>query len=215
MKVIVIGAGEWMGDFVIKKLADTSHDTIALTDNDNRKSDLYDLGADEVIVSKDGEGWEQSFPEGDAVIYVSQASPRSGEDKTIAVDVTSVQEVAEAAKHRHINRFVLLSSIRSDEMSDDRVEADHFQEKKEKSERFLREEGMTYTIIRPGLLVSKPGHGKVNAKIASESKPLEGELSIEDAAAMLVKVIEEERVYNKTIEITNGDVAIEDVFQTL
>ncbi|TLS36982.1 NAD(P)H-binding protein [Pseudalkalibacillus caeni] len=205
MKVAVMGASGSVGEHVIKFLSRKNYESVAVINETNKTEEMKKLGATEVAVSND-EHFEEAFADCDAVIYVSGASPNAGETKTVLVDHRAVIDSVKETKKQGIDRFVFLSAIRANEPedSDSRTTG-----AKDEPDELLRQEGLTYTIIRPSHLVDKPGSGKIEA---AESVSSEGEIPREDVAAVLVEVLENEATYKQTYEVTAGDTRIEEAF---
>ncbi len=203
MKVAVLGAGGSVGEFVIKILKERNYESVAVIGDTNRVQDMEKMGATDVVIGSD-DNFEEMFSECDAVIYVAGASTRSGETKNVLVDHKEVIDSAKAAKKKGIDRFVMLSAVRAAEGEDSRSTG-----AKEEPEELLRQEGFTFTIIRPGQLVDKPGKGTIEA---AENLDSTGEISKVDVASVLVEALENKAAYNKTFEIKAGETDIKEAF---
>lgn len=65
----------------------------------------------------------------------------------------------------------------------------------------LVESGLTYTIIRPGVLKNEVGTGKIHIQDEVES----GSIPREDVAKTIVEVINAENMYNRSFDLISGD----------
>ncbi|WP_088005464.1 NAD(P)H-binding protein [Indiicoccus explosivorum] len=200
MKVFVFGAGEAIGEHVLKKLARTGYEAVTITGTENRAEELERMGASRVMVTRDYD-FVEAIDGCDAIIYLAEASVMSGENQNILVDHKAIIGTVEKAQELGVNRIVYLSAVMADE-SDESKETGA----KHEPEELIRQEGVIYTIIRTTHTESKPGKNKVKA--ARQISRPGGTLANEDVAAVLVEALETEEVYRKTIEITAGDTPI-------
>ncbi|MEY8190620.1 NAD(P)H-binding protein [Peribacillus simplex] len=205
MRVLVIGTEDMTGEHVVKQLADRHHNPVALVGTENKVEEMVKLGAS-AVVSLERREFSSAFSDCEAVIYLSSASPRTGEGKPILVDHQSVIDSVEAAKKHGVKRFVLMSAMRANEMGD--ASAIRFN-----SEELLRQEKFTYTIIRTSMPVDKPGIGKVEAGLSIEHD--KDEIPKEDIASVLVEALDTKEVLNKTINVTSGEILIHEALQRL
>jgi uncharacterized protein YbjT (DUF2867 family) len=81
------------------------------------------------------------------------------------------------------------------------------------SEELLRQEKLTYTVIRTSMPVDKPGIGKVEAGTSIVHD--KGEIPKEDIASVLVKSLDTKEVFNKTFHVTSGEILIDEALQRL
>ncbi|MGE7903319.1 NAD(P)H-binding protein [Peribacillus sp. NPDC094092] len=207
MRVLVIGTEDMTGEHVVKLLADRHHNPVALVGTENRVEEMVKLGASDVV-SLEGEDFSSAFSNCEAVIYLGSASPRTGEGKPILVDHQSVIDSVEAAKKHGVKRFVLMSAMRANEMGS--RDACSF---RVKSEELLRQEKFTYTVIRTSMPVAKPGIGKVEAGLSIVHD--KDEIPKEDIASVLVEALDTKEVFNKTFNVTSGEILIQEALLRL
>ncbi|MFF2459515.1 NAD(P)H-binding protein [Peribacillus simplex] len=205
MRVLVIGTEDMTGEHVVKQLADRHHNPVALVGAENKVEEMVKLGAS-AVVSLERREFSSAFSDCEAVIYLSSASPRTGEGKPILVDHQSVIDSVEAAKKHGVKRFVLMSAMRANEMGD--ASAIRFN-----SEELLRQEKFTYTVIRTSMPVEKPGIGRVEAGLSIEHD--KDEIPKEDIASVLVEALDTKEVFNKTINVTSGEILIHEALRRL
>ncbi|MFJ7684182.1 NAD(P)H-binding protein [Peribacillus butanolivorans] len=79
-----------------------------------------------------------------AIIFSAGPRPKTGPDKTTAVDKNRAIKLIDAAKMKGINLFVMISS----DGSDNPQQARHYLEAKHDADEHLKASGMTYTIVR-------------------------------------------------------------------
>jgi uncharacterized protein YbjT (DUF2867 family) len=203
MKVIVFGAHSDVGEHVVKKLHDNGYFSCAVVGNENQVELLEKRGATVVKL------YEESisgtiFTGYDAVIYLTGISPKAHTGKTVLVDHQSVIETVKEAEKQGVKRFVMMSAIKANEaVGDESREIGA----KEMPDEYLRQSGLTYTVIQPGLLTDKPGDGKISAAVTLDADA--PEISREDVAEVLVKTLEIEGAFNKTFEVADGEISID------
>jgi uncharacterized protein YbjT (DUF2867 family) len=79
------------------------------------------------------------------------------------------------------------------------------------ADKVLEQSELTYTIIRPGGLVSKPGTGKITAAGNIKS----GRIAREDVAKTIVHSLTEENTYYQSFDLVTGEVPIEKALKIL
>ncbi|MEN8698541.1 NAD(P)H-binding protein [Bacillus infantis] len=209
MRVLVIGTEDLTGEHVIKLLSDKQHEVTALVGTKSKAEEMARLGAADVFVLEDDD-YAQAFSACDAVIYVGDSSARTGESKPILIDHQAVIDSVQAAKDHGVKRFLLMSAMRANETDKGGSGTDGA---KNQPEELLRKADLTYTILRTGKPVDKPGKGKIEAALALESE--ESEIPKEDIATILVEALELEEAYNRTIEVSSGETPIREALQQL
>ncbi|WNB91923.1 NAD(P)H-binding protein [Bacillus sp. NEB1478] len=205
MKVAVVGASEIVGEYVLKALNKRGYETVAVISEINRKPDMHKLGATEVAVSTE-HNFNEVFSECDAVIYISGSSHRAGGNKSVLIDHQEVNDSIRGAKNLGIERFVLMSAVRAHEPENSdlrKIGAKHAPDE------LLQKEDFKYTIIRPSRLVDKPGTRMIQT---GEGLSIDGEISKEDAASVLVEVLNNEAAFYQIIEVTAGKIPIAKAF---
>lgn len=209
MKVIVIGAGSQVGQFVIKYLQEAGHESVAIVNEKNKAPDMKKLGAQKAEANGRRD-FTSAFSACDAVIFLSESSPNVGEGKTILVDHRAVIDAVQAAKSSGIRRFVMMSAVRAGESLEDRSEMTGA---KDMPDELIQEEAMNYTVIRPARMTDKPGKGTVTMK----DSPMNNNDTIprEDVAAVLVAILEKEAVFNRILDVSSGPMPIDDAIQAL
>ncbi|WNF23755.1 NAD(P)H-binding protein [Mesobacillus jeotgali] len=209
MKVIVIGAHSSVGEFVVSKLMENGYTSCAVVSDENQIDLLKKRGATEVVLYEE-RILPTLFQGYDAAIYLTGTNPRAQTGRTVMVDHESVIETVKEAEKQGVKRFVMMSAIMANE-----AEGDDSREigAKEMPDELLRQSNLTYTIVQPGALTDKPGHGKVSAAETLDSNELE--ISNEDIAEVLVISLENEAAFNKTFEVAEGDTVITKALSSL
>ncbi|PWW25456.1 uncharacterized protein YbjT (DUF2867 family) [Cytobacillus oceanisediminis] len=204
MKVVVIGANGDVGEHVVRKLAEKNIESLAVVANENQIEDLKKLGAANAVVY-DEQNLLSHLQSSDAVIYLTGVNPKKHTSKTVMVDHQSVSDTIQLAHKSGVKRFVMMSAVKAEESENDQSRTIAA---KDLPEDMLKGANFIYTVVRPGQLTDKPGTKMVHA--TSKIHDRSAEIPREDAAEVLVESLENEAVFNKTIEVSSGDTPIHD-----
>lgn len=210
MKVLVVGANGHTGKIVLSLLArHDDHEAYAMIRNEDQAAKLKELGAKDTVVA-DLEGDVTQAVEGmDAIIFAAGSGSKTGPEKTITVDQEGSQKLADAAKEKGVQHYVMLSSIGAGNPAGP---IKHYQEAKGKADEYVKNSGLTYTIVRPGALTHDEAKGKI--ELVDEFDSRQGrDIPRADVARVLVSSLDIDNVKNKTFEILSGDDDIEDAMK--
>ncbi|PHQ29404.1 SDR family oxidoreductase [Leeuwenhoekiella nanhaiensis] len=144
----------------------------------------------------------------DKVIFAAGSGGHTGPEKTTAVDQEGAKSLIDASKKAGIKKFVMLSSINTDDpSSSDKLQ--HYLEAKKNADEHLMNSGLNYTIVRPGSLTNDSGTREIKA-----SKKVDyGEITRDDVAYTLVHVLNDDVAQNAVFEMIEGDTRIEDAIK--
>lgn len=207
MKALVFGGGSEVGQHILKQLSADDHQAITIAETENQAQQLKDFGAAEVFITTEDD-FTNVYQGCEAIIFIAGASPVSGESKDMLVDHEAFLKAVKKAKEQGIDRFVYLSTVRSDESKESQNTGE-----KQQPEAVLKKEKLTYTIIHPTLSVNKPGKGTVKAALSLKDK--DGEIPHEDLASLLVEALINQHTHNQTIEVTKGNTPIKEALRHL
>ena len=128
----------------------------------------------------------------------------SGGKKVKEVDGNGAKKLIEESEKENIKKFVMLSSMGADNPE----EADDLQEylkAKHNADEYLKKSKLPYSIVRPGSLTNDKGLGKIQLERKLNKK---GEISRDDVAQTLVRVLHDSAEVNETFEIIKGETLI-------
>lgn len=199
--ILVIGANGTTGRIISKILRDsTEFKPYAMIRKDIQKPFFENQGIETRIGDLE-EDFSDAFKNMDKVIFAAGAGGGAEEEKTIAVDQKGAIRSVELAKVHKLQKFVMLSSMGTDNPSS--VEGlELYLKCKKAADDFLRESKMVYTIVQPGGLTNEKGTEKV--EIAKKLKKM-GQIPREDVAHALVYALELERTKNTSFEMISGE----------
>ncbi|MGD7043925.1 SDR family oxidoreductase [Jeotgalibacillus proteolyticus] len=201
--VLVIGANGTTGKMVIDKLARSSaYYAKGMVRKEEQKETMETLGALPVLGNLE-EDFSDAFKEVDIVIFAAGSGGNTGPDKTKSIDEEGAIKAVDLAKEHGVEKFIMLSAIGAGDPSElDLDEAmEVYYDAKHKADAHLEKSGLTYTIVRPGLLTDDEATGKIRASERLQNR--EGEITRADVAEVLVQAIELDNLNNKAIEILN------------
>ena len=206
-KILVAGAHGTTGKKIVSILKDSSnYEPIAMVRKDEQASYFKDLGVNTVF--GDLENDITSITEGiDRVIFAAG----SGGKKVKEVDQEGAKRLMDASKKSGVKKFVILSSMGADK-PEEAKDLKEYLEAKHNADEYLKSSGLTYSIVRPGHLTNDAGNGKV--ELASNLNK-SGEISRQDVAQTLVKVLQNSIAKNKSFELLKGSHSIKDALKEI
>ena len=197
-KVLVAGAHGNTGKKVIKLLTASQYFTpVAMV---RKKEYLEDFESQNVkaVLADLTEDVAQVFEHDiEKVIFAAG----SGGEAVVEVDQEGAINLIREAKKAGVKKFVMLSSMGVDNPGQ-MPELEDYLKAKQQADAFLKQSGLRYAIVRPGTLNDEPGKGLIKlAPKLSES----GEISRDDVAQTLVRMVHDDSPNDTTFEIVAGD----------
>jgi len=204
MDVAVVGGHGQIALKLERLLADRGDRARGLIRNPDHAADLEAVGAEPVLCDiEDPDADVAAAVAGaDAIVFAAGAGPGSGTERKKTVDLDGAVRSIDAAKANAINRFVIVSSMGTDNppSGDDVFEI--YLRAKADADKALAASGLDHTIVRPGRLTDDPGTGRI---AAAEHLGRRGEIPRDDVAATLLAVLDEPSTIGKTFEEISGD----------
>jgi len=201
MKVFVAGASGRVGRELIRQLVAAGHEVIAGT---RHEDDDFGPHTTRVAFDLHAEANEMAPQLGDAQAVYFVAGSR-GKD-LLQIDAYGAVKVAQAAKIRGINRFILLSSLFATEPDKWSKDLYEYNIAKFFADTWLiNDDSLDYTIVQPGNLREEPGTGLVQLNVTAG-----GANPIPDVAGVLVAVLEAPNTYKHVVTMLSGNTPIAD-----
>jgi uncharacterized protein YbjT (DUF2867 family) len=209
-RVLLAGASGNTGQEVLKILRSTDLTVRALTSSSEKVEQLEQRGADEVIIC-DLMNQEDvaSAVDGIDVVYTAVGSqPSEILFASEFVDGQGNINLVEAAANADVDAFVMESALGVD---GDRASLmarmtailiRPINDAKTRAERAIRESGLRYTILRPGILTS--GTATTNVQVAPAETGLWGTVSRADVARLMVGAPFTPATANETLEVVHN-----------
>ena len=212
MDVVVAGGHGKVGLRLLQLLADRGHRARGLIRNPDHAHDLHDVGAEPVLCDIEAlDDISDSCRGADAVVFAAGAGPGSGPERKRTVDYEGAVKLIDAAKKNGIDRYLMVSAIlvdRPDEWPEPMVP--YYEGKRDADEALMRS-GLTYTVVRPGLLTDAAGTGLIEVGFGTER----GEIPRDDVAATLFFTLPAINTYGQAFDVVSGDDPVEDAISNL
>ena len=208
---VVIAGGHGKIALELTRILDERGDQVrSLIRNPDHAEEVREAGALEAITCDlehdDADRVAEAVGAADAAVFAAGAGPGSGPERKESMDYGGAVKLIEAARHNGIGRFVMVSSMGADsDHAGDEV-FDVYLRAKGRADDAVRESGLDYAIVRPGMLTDDAATGKVAAGESVER----GEIPRADVAAVLA-VLVGDREPAREIEIVSGSTPIENV----
>ena len=199
MKVLVIGANGNTGARVIRRLAKSSHDPIAMIRDPSHRVNFDELGVTTVLADLEYP-IDHAVQGCDAIIFAAGSGGKTGKDKTVLIDHIGAIRSMVAAQVHGAKRYIMLSSINNDVNSQSAIA--HYHRAKAHADNHLMETDLDYTIVCPGGLTDEAGTGLVSVSTELHGRGL---TSRENLAATLVACLDCDNSIDKSFSLLDGD----------
>ncbi|MFC6903900.1 SDR family oxidoreductase [Halalkalicoccus tibetensis] len=208
--VLVAGASGKTGRELLNLLRTTGLSVRAMTRDPGKVDQLERLGADEVIVGNllEQADADRAVSGVDAVLCAVGTKPGLGALTGPFVDGQGVMTLADAASEAGVEHFVFESSLGVGDAKAGlplpaRLLIRPILRAKDRSESHLRESGLTYTILRPGMLTDDAPSG--DAVVGEGGDSVSGRISRADVARLMVAAPFTPEAAGRTLEIAGRD----------
>ncbi|AOH56944.1 NAD-dependent dehydratase [Peribacillus muralis] len=213
MNILIAGANGTTGRMIIEELSKNPEmDVYGMIRKEEQAQTIKELGGHPVLADLEG-NVDKAVDNMEAIIFAAGSGPKTGPDKTTAVDKLGAIKLVDAAKKKGIERFVMLSSVGSDHPEQAQDEMRHYLEAKHDADEHLKASGLTYTIVRPVALTNEQGLGKIFAE--QKVDHTDQSISRADVATVLAQSVTEKSTFNKTFEILSGSLPIKEALTTM
>ena len=199
MKVLVIGANGNTATRVIRRLAASDHDPLAMIRTPAHRAKFDELGVPTVLADLEYP-IDHAVQGCDAIIFAAGSGGKTGKDKTVLVDHIGAIRSMVAAQVCGVRRYIMLSSINNDINSQSPIA--HYHRAKAHADNHLLESDLDYTIVCPGGLTDEAGTERVSVSPELHGKGL---TSRENLAAVLVACLDDENTIGKSFSLLDGD----------
>lgn len=212
MNILVIGANGKIGQKIVNKIHSNSpHDAIAMVRKESQKEQFEKKGIKTVIgdLEKD---FSHAYEGNNAVIFTAGSGGNTGDDKTKAIDQQgAIKAIDLAVQHKYI-RFMMVSAFGADfNPSEWPEKMATYYNAKSAADDYLQQTGLNYTIFKPGALTDDEPKGKVDFGERTDERT--GSIPRWDVADVLVKCLEADNTYRKSLELLSGPYRIEEAIE--
>jgi len=215
MKVLVVGANGQIGKHLVKKIQDSEHEARAMIRKEEQASYFEDLGAETAIVDleDDIDAIREAAEGVDAIVFTAGSGPNTGKDKTLLIDLDGAVKTVEAAKQAGVGRFVLVSSFDTSRkaIQDTPSSFSPYVVAKHYADVALKNSGLYYTIVHPGILTNDDATG--NVQLADKVE--RGEVPRADVAEVLFHTLNTDSTIGKAFQVVGGDKSVKEAVQSV
>lgn len=206
MNITIVGGHGKIAMLLHPILKEKGHHIRAIIRNEDQAAELREAGAEPVICDIEKEtDLSEAVGNADAVLFAAGAGPGSGAVRKWTVDRDGAIKLIKAAKDLGIRRYLLISAMDLDKPRGDEV-FQTYQKAKAEADEILRNSGLDFTIVKPGQLTDDPGTGQVNLA----PRVPKGKIPRQDVAAVLAEIIETSELSGYQLELTSGEINIQD-----
>ena len=207
--VTIIGGHGRIALRVARILSEHDTDVYSVIRDPGHADDIRGAGAEPVVadVEKlDVDGLAEALRGSGAVVWAAGAGGGSPE-RTYAVDRDAAIRAVDACTKEGIERFVMVSYMGAG--PDHGVPEDNsfypYAEAKAAADTHLRESGLHWTVLGPGMLTDESGQGTIGV---GDEKREDGSTSRDNVAAVVAAVLRRPDTAERTIEFTDGETPI-------
>ncbi len=213
--VFIVGGSGKIARRLAQQLSARGHTPQSLHRHAEQAEELKALGATPVhgdLLELNVNALAQLMAGSDVVVFSAGAGGKGGPDMTNAIDGHGLELAVAAAQKAGIGRFLLVSAFPEASRGKQVSETfENYMAVKKRADVHLAKTDLDWVIVRPGLLLDAPGSGKVRAGLAIPY----GDVARDDVAATLVEIIERPEVSRVIIELTQGDMPVDQAVQRL
>ena len=160
MDVLVAGGHGQIARRLLRLLAQRGHAPRGLIRNPDHVADLEADGAQPVLCDLEHDDVRPHIGGADALVFAAGAGPGSGPERKQTLDLGGALKCIEAARELGVDRFLMVSSMRTDQAEGAGAMRPYLEAKRD-ADLALETSGLAWTIVRPGRLTNEPGSGSV------------------------------------------------------
>ncbi len=197
---------------LIGQLVARGDEVIGMIRNPDHASDLSRAGASAVICDLEQAEIEDiagAIERADAVVFAAGAGPGSGAARKLSMDRDGAIKLLGAAERAGIRRYAIISLVGAESPPEGDDTFSVYLRAKAQADEAVQASDRDWLIVRPGRLTDDPATGR--ARI--EPTPFRGEVSRDDVAAVLARLLHDPRATGRTLYVNQGDEPIEEAVE--
>lgn len=213
MSILVIGANGGVGTHLVSQLKQNSVDFTAGIRKEEQVADFENKDMKTLLIDVENDSIEemadkmQGFKQ---VVFSVGSGGSTGADKTIIVDLDGAVKAVDASKQAGVEHFVMVSTWDSRREAFDTPDAQKIKPytiAKHHADVYLRNSGLTHTIVHPGMLTDEGGSGKVDIDLYFGDIK---NVARENVAGVIYEVVTKEENRGKELQVLDGSTDIAD-----
>jgi uncharacterized protein YbjT (DUF2867 family) len=210
-RIAIVGGNGQIARLLHPLLVARGHTPIALVRSESHRNRLEAMGAAVRLLDIENStaaDFSSVFEDADAVVFAAGGGPDGNVERKRTVDLEGSLKSIEGAQQAGISRFVQVSAINVDRpVADDASPVWRaYVEAKRDADAALRDSGLDWTIIRPGVLTDADSTGQVELgeEVARADVPRA------DVAAVLAEVLDSGAGIGAQWNLVSGDTPVAD-----
>jgi uncharacterized protein YbjT (DUF2867 family) len=214
MNVLVVGANGQVGKLLVNQLRDSKEHTVKAMVRREEQAEAFkkmDLEVAVACLEQSVEDIAQAARGCNAIVFTAGSGRDTGYDKTLLIDLDGAVKTIEAAEKAGIKRFIMVSAIQAHRRENWHEKMLPYYAAKYYADKMLEQSELTYTIIRPGGLLSEPGTGMITAAKDIRS----GRVPREDVATTIIHSLTEENTYYQSFDLVSGAVPVSEALKII
>ncbi|PHR48701.1 MAG: NAD-dependent dehydratase [Fluviicola sp.] len=203
-KVLVAGANGQTGRQIVSILKDKEgYEPVAMVRKETQIPYFEEQNISTVIgdLEKELSGVVKGM---DEVVFAAGSGGDTSDQKTVDIDENGAKSLIDASVDSNVEKFVMLSSMGTDQ-PDSIPSLKQYLKSKKAADEYLKSSGLTYSIIKPGMLTNDEGKSEIQAK---ERLNKSGKIPRNDVAKVIVQSLNSDILKNKEVEILEGQTEI-------
>jgi nucleoside-diphosphate-sugar epimerase len=200
MDVLVAGGHGQIARRLLRILAQNGHNARGLIRNPDHAADLEADGAHAVLCDLEHDDLRPHIGGANAIVFAAGAGPGSGPERKKTVDLGGALKCIEAAQELGVDRFVIVSSIGTQD-AEHAGSMQTYLEAKRDADDALRRSGLSWTIVKPGVLTDEPGSGTVDLAVTFGRRDA---VSRDNVALVLYHVLLADNAIRTEFELFDG-----------
>jgi uncharacterized protein YbjT (DUF2867 family) len=198
--ILIAGANGSTGRIIIHLLKESeNYNPIAMVRNQEQKNHFEQEHVSVVIADLEKD-LRSAVEKIDKVIFAAGSQNKN----VFGVDQEGAKRLIDASKNAEVKKFVMLSSMGTDNPSAG-GELENYFRAKQNADNYLKKSGLIYSIVKPGALTDEKSTGEIQLK---EKLKNQGSISRADVAQAIIEVLEDGVKKNQAFEIITGDTNI-------
>ena len=212
MVVAIAGAHGKIAVRLTRLLAGDGDDVLGLIRNPNHAADVTANGASPVVCDLEQASVEeiaQAIAGAGAAVFAAGAGPGSGTERKLTMDRDGAVKFLHAAAAADAQRFVIISSTGAEAPPPGDDVFGVYLRAKAHADQAVQDSDRHWTIVRPGPLTEDPGTRRVRI----ESAPFRGRVPRDDVAAVLARLVHDDRFSRRVFYINSGEDPLEQALE--
>ncbi|MEY2456531.1 MAG: hypothetical protein QOK06_1625 [Acidimicrobiaceae bacterium] len=213
MIVAIAGAHGKIALRLTRLLSADGDRVIGLIRNPDQATDVSDRGGSPVLCDLESasEGQIAAAIKGaDAAVFAAGAGG-GGAARTLTVDRDGAIKLLRAAANAGVPRYLIISAGGAEDPPDSDDDLSIYLRAKADADAAVQSSELEWTILRPGPLTDDPGTGRVRVDPTTGR----GTVPRDDVAAVLARLLHDERAAHRVLYINGGDQPLDQVLDAV